>query len=377
MKLEFLSFDFGKFAQEMRDLKEQKGFDYLVTIVGEDFGKEEGLGCVYILENTKTNERCAVKQIAKTQVCGDGMSSNGTGDTDGQTMQYFNGFGGVHGVGEDSIMKNVREYLPSGIYATLKIIKPKPLFGQKVRDQYATAIPIGTAVAQSFNLEVAETCGDIVGSEMERFGVQLWLAPAMNIHRNILCGRTFEYYSEDPLITGRMAAAITRGVQKHKGCGVTLKHFCANNQENNRYRNNSRVSERAMREIYLRGFEICIREEMPKAIMNSYNLLNGVHTSERRDLNTDILRDEFGFDGIIITDWILMVESMSDKRSKYPIQDVAASSAAGTGITMPGSKKDYKRIMKALEDGTLSREQLEINASYLVRKAAELGGYDK
>ena len=128
-------------------------------------------------------------------------------------------------------------------------------------------------------LESAAEAMDVVGAEMERFGIHLWLAPALNIYRTIRCGRNFEYYSEDPLVSGKMAAGVTRGVQKHPGCGVTIKHFAANNQETNRYNSNSIVSERAMREIYLKGFEIAIREGDPAAVMTSYNLLNGVHTS--------------------------------------------------------------------------------------------------
>ena len=152
--------------------------------------------------------------------------------------------------------------------------------GAVEKHRYATAIPIGTAIAQSFSLSLAESCGDIVGDEMERFGIHLWLAPALNIHRSILCGRNFEYFSEDPLVSGLTAAAITRGVQKHPGRGVTIKHFAANNQETNRYNNNSNVSQRALREIYLRGFGLCIRESQPRAVMTSYNLINGTHTSE-------------------------------------------------------------------------------------------------
>lgn len=131
--------------------------------------------------------------------------------------------------------------------------------------QYCTAIPIATTLAQSWDVDLIKRMGEIVGEEMEQFHIHLWLAPGMNIHRNPLCGRNFEYYSEDPLLSGKMAAAVTRGVQAHPGCAATIKHYAANNQETNRFNSNSLVSERAMRESYLRGFGICIRESRPKA----------------------------------------------------------------------------------------------------------------
>ena len=160
-----------------------------------------------------------------------------------------------------------------------------------------------------------------------------------NIHRDIRCGRNFEYFSEDPLISGKFAAAITRGVQKHRGCGTTVKHFAANNQETNRYSSNSQVSERTMREIYLRGFEIAIEESQPHALMTSYNLVNGIHTSERRDLLEDILRAEFGYQGIVMTDWIISV--MTGRGNKYPAPNAAGIAAAGNDLTMPGGTGGY------------------------------------
>ncbi|MBQ6406604.1 MAG: glycoside hydrolase family 3 C-terminal domain-containing protein [Butyrivibrio sp.] len=238
-----------------------------------------------------------------------------------------------------------------------------------IKEHSATMIPIGTAIAQSFNTELAEAFGDIVGEEMEKFGVHLWLAPALNIHRSILCGRNFEYYSEDPLVSGEVAAAITRGVQKHKGCGTTIKHYAANNAETNRYCNNSQVSERAMREIYLRGFDICIRKSQPKAVMTSYNLLNGIHTSEHRGLIEDVLRGEFGFKGIVMTDWVMTIMTSSKSKYRNALSDEVAK--AGGELFMPGTKKDYERVLKALKDGTLSRKQLEINASRLIRTIDE------
>ena len=161
-----------------------------------------------------------------------------------------------------------------------------------IRDRYYTAFPVGTALAQSWNRQLLKEFGEMIAEEMEKFGVNLWLAPGMNIHRNPLCGRNFEYYSEDPLLAGSLAAAVTKGVQSKAGCGVTIKHFACNNQEDNRMGVDVHLSERALREIYCRGFEIAIKESKPAAIMSSYNLVNGVHAANSKDLCTRIVRDE-------------------------------------------------------------------------------------
>ena len=190
----------------------------------------------------------------------------------------------------------------------------------------------------------------------------LWLAPALNIHRDIRCGRNFEYFSEDPLISGIFAAEITKGVQKHPGCGTTIKHFAANNQETNRYANNSIISERALREIYLRGFGICVRESHPHAVMTSYNLLNGVHTSERRDLPEDYLRCECSYQGIVMTDWLVAGYFLT-KNAKYSAPRASRIAAAGGDLVMPGGNSDYKDILGALKTRKLERKQLEINAT--------------
>lgn len=247
-----------------------------------------------------------------------------------------------------------------------KKIPPSAVHGER----YATAIPIGTAVAQSFNSEFAKLCGDIVGAEMEIFGVHLWLAPALNIHRSIRCGRNFEYYSEDPLVSGTMAAALTEGVQKHPGCAVTIKHYAVNNQETCRTTNNSQVSERALREIYLKGYGICIQKGKPHAVMTSYNLLNGIHTAERRDLVQDILRCEYGFKGIVMTDWV--VAGMKDADSKYDITHSAPTAVAGGDLFMPGRKEDYDELLSAIRCGKVTRKQMKINVTRIYRLANQL-----
>ena len=216
--------------------------------------------------------------------------------------------------------------------------------------QYCTAIPIATLLAQTWDVELIQEAGDIVGEEMEELGVTLWLAPGMNIHRNPLCGRNFEYYSEDPLVSGMCAAADTLGVQAHPGVGTTIKHFAFNNQEDNRMHINAHIGERAIREIYLKGFEIAVKTAQPMSIMSSYNLINGVHTANSKDLLTAIARDEWGFAGIIMTDWGTTgtIEMNPGEQFKYGTSNAAGCIAAGNDLTMPGSQTDVDEICNAV-----------------------------
>lgn len=243
-----------------------------------------------------------------------------------------------------------------------------------VYEQPCTAIPIGTALAQSWDPAVVEACGDLVGDEMERLGVHLWLAPALNLHRSPLCGRNFEYYSEDPLLSGRTTAAMTRGVQKHPGCGVTLKHFCCNNQETNRMHSNSQVSPRALRELYLKGFAIAVREAAPAAIMTSYNLLNGEHTSQRADLMEELLRKEWGYRGLVMTDWV--ISSFSPDGQRYPGACASGTIGAGNDLMMPGSPADRDDLLTALRAPSvrypLTRARLERCGARIVETARRL-----
>ena len=281
------------------------------------------------------------------------------------SKKYWVDENGAHGLG-NQMLEGLSAFLPRPAALLMRLRNHKrPKKGAEVKSQYCTSIPIGTAIAQSWDVKLAQRCGDIVGREMVEFGVDLWLAPALNIHRDIRCGRNFEYYSEDPLISGRMAAAITNGVQRHPGRGVTIKHFAANNQETNRYYNNSSVSERAMRDIYLKGFQICIRESQPVTVMSSYNQLNGIHTSERRDLIDWVLRKEFGFQGIVMTDWIM--GGTAPKDTAYPGARASRIAAAGGELIMPGGKRDQEDLTEALKAGRLTRKQLLINATRLLR----------
>ena len=221
-----------------------------------------------------------------------------------------------------------------------------------------TAFPVGTALAQTWDTDLMTEFGKAIAEEMEEFHVNLWLAPGMNIHRNPLCGRNYEYYSEDPYLSGMLAAAVIRGVQSKSGCGVTIKHFACNNQEDNRMGVDSCVSERALREIYLRGFEIAVKEGNPVSIMTSYNLINGIHAANSKDLCMTVARKEWGFDGAIMSDWNTTVPEDGSVPWKC--------GAAGNDIIMPGNPDDDKNIRQAYKEGKLTEEEIRNCAGHLV-----------
>ena len=214
-----------------------------------------------------------------------------------------------------------------------------------------TAWPCATALACTWDRELLMRVGEAAALEVKENNIGVWLAPAVNIHRSPLCGRNFEYYSEDPLVAGLLAGALVHGVQSQK-IGVSVKHFCANNKETNRKDSDSRVSERALREIYLRAFELIVKNEKPYTVMSSYNLLNGIHTSENKDLLTGILREEWGFEGIVITDWWT--------HGDHPLE-----TAAGNDVKMAAGYPE--RVKEAVERGILTEEQVRICAGRLLR----------
>lgn len=232
--------------------------------------------------------------------------------------------------------------------------------------QYCTAFPVGTALAQTWDPDWMRRFGSAVAEEMEEFHVDLWLAPGMNIHRNPLCGRNFEYFSEDPYLSGVLASAVTDGVQSHRGCGVVIKHFACNNQEDNRMGVDVQVSERALREIYLRGFEIAVKKSIPAAIMSSYNRVNGVHAANSRELCTVVAREEWGFGGVIMSDWNTTVPE--DGSVPWMCAD------AGNDLIMPGNPEDAENIRQAFEQGRLSEEKVRSCAGRmlaLIRRLAD------
>ena len=232
--------------------------------------------------------------------------------------------------------------------------------------QYCTSFPVGALLAQTWSCAVLESVGAAVAEEMRAFGVSWWLAPGMNIHRNPLCGRNFEYFSEDPLVSGMSAAAITRGVQSVPGVGTTIKHFACNNQEDNRMGSDSILSERALREIYIRGFEIAVKTAQPMCIMTSYNSINGVHAANSRDLCTQAARAEWGFEGVIMTDWT--TTSAGGSVAWKCIE-------AGNDLIMPGAVSDFDSIRAALANGSLSQEALKACAQRMLKVIFQTSGY--
>jgi len=224
--------------------------------------------------------------------------------------------------------------------------RESPKEGQK-DFQYTTAFPTATCLASTWNTRLVEKVGKAFGNEVLEYDFDLILAPGVNIHRNPKDGRCFEYYSEDPLLTGKMAASIVKGLQSH-GIGATLKHFAAHNQQANRHYFNAIISQRALREIYLRGFEIAVREGKPKAIMPSYNKINGFYTSQNPELLTTIARNEWGFDGLYVTDFDGKGSALAKVR-------------AGSEILMSGSMQEYYELKKAIKDRTLDESTLDEN----------------
>ena len=229
---------------------------------------------------------------------------------------------------------------------------------------YCTGFPVGTVLACTWNTELVEQLTTAMGQEVHEYGVDVLLAPGMNLHRNPLCGRNFEYFSEDPLLSGKISAAYVKGIQKND-VGVSVKHFAGNDQEINRNENDARINPRALRELYLKNFEITIREAKPWTIMSSYNKINGSYTQQSHDLLTGFLRDEWGFDGIVMTDWGNKAGTVNAVH-------------AGNDLMEPGDRSESQRVVEAVNNGSLDIADLDRNVRRLLEyivKTPNFKGY--
>lgn len=252
--------------------------------------------------------------------------------------------------------------LNRGIVKWLMQRVPEEGYRGKVYYQYASMFPCETMVAQSWDTDLARRMGDAIGREMEELGVAYWLGPGMNLHRNPLCGRNYEYYSEDSFLTGAMACAAVEGVQKHEGCSATLKHFAANNQEDHRNLTDAIVSERALREIYLPAFARAVKESGAKAVMGAYNKINGVYCCNNQELLTQILRCEWGFEGVVMTDW--WATGHDDCYDELAF-------SAGCDLIMPGFPNIKGKIHAALKAGRITGSDIDRAAENVLKAALE------
>ncbi|MCM1027101.1 MAG: glycoside hydrolase family 3 C-terminal domain-containing protein [Roseburia sp.] len=260
--------------------------------------------------------------------------------------------------GGQKFLSEMPESYNYGMLSKLAVfLKGKPEDGQALY-QFCTAWPAPMLCAQTWNSDLLYELGKAVGTEMLEVGITLWLAPGMNIHRNPLCGRHFEYYSEDPYLSGVMASAVTRGVQDHGGVGVTVKHFACNNQENNRNEMSAHVSERALREIYLKGFRITVEDAKPWSVMSSYNCINGIYNGNNGELLINILRNEWGFDGLVMSDW----NSITPTKGSNVL-----CPKSGNDMIMPGNGRAKKELYKAYREGALTGSEIDFCAANILR----------
>ena len=318
--------------------------------IREDMGSQLGSAGMYVPGSAAETSRCAEEEGLAALVLADGPAG----------LRLQKNYRAVDG--------KIAAASPASGMEDGFLARETPVEEGEIYYQFCTAFPVGTLLAQTWDTELLEECGKAVAEEMQEFGVNLWLAPGMNIHRNPLCGRNFEYFSEDPLISGKMAAAITDGVQSMEGCGTTIKHFACNNQEDNRMGTDSILSERTLREIYLKGFEIAVKESQPMALMTSYNRVNGIHAANSYDLCTKAARNEWGFAGLIMTDWTTTMQG----------DDCTASGCmrAGNDCVMPGCPEDHENIRRELREGTLDIRDLKRSIARLVTTVWQSGCYE-
>ena len=324
---------FAQSSPEVKALASKLSTDEKVRLVVGMGMKMPGASTVELKKDASGNY---VGLTPMTAIPGDGLVAEKTPGAAGRT----------HAVDRLHIPSLVLSDGPAGVRITPKREdKPDKTF-------YATAWPVGTLLASSWDTELVKKVGVAFGNEVKEYGIDILLGPGMNIHRNPLGGRNFEYYSEDPVVSGNIAAALVEGVQSN-GVGACIKHFVANNAEFNRMQLNEKISERALREIYLKGFEIAVKKSQPWAVMTSYNFINGIYTSENKELLTGTLRKDWGFNGLVMTDW-------------FGGKDAVAQQNAGNDLLMPGGLQQYIALNEALKNGTLTEAQLNESVEHIL-----------
>ena len=286
-----------------------------------------------------------------TLLVGGGWGSMNAGSMTASSAVLVPGAAGTtRGIDRLGIPRTVLADGPAGL-------RISPTRSNDTQTYYCTGFPVGTVMASMWDTDRVQELTSAMGNEVLEYGVDVILAPGMNLHRNPLCGRNFEYYSEDPFLTGKTASAFIKGIQSN-GVGVSVKHFAANNQEVNRMENDSRVSQRALRELYLKGFEIAVKEAKPWTVMSSYNKLNGEYTQQSYDLLTTILRNEWGFDGIVMTDWGTK-------------QGTVKAVKAGNDLMEPGADVEIERIIEGVRTGEITQAEIDRNVrnmlNYIVK----------
>jgi len=337
-----------------------------------------GINQVKAADPEKTVQEILAKMTLEQKahlIIGTGMSN----DLPDSIMKKLGLPGNVTGEKYSQMVARIKKYLPGAagftseypeIGITSQVLSDGPA-GLRIQPKrqgeektyYCTAFPIATVLASTWDTELVYKVGLAMGSEVKEYGSDILLAPALNIQRDPLCGRNFEYYSEDPLIAGKMAAAMVNGIQSN-GAGTSIKHFAANNSETNRNSVNTIVSQRALREIYLRGFEIAVKEAQPWTVMSSYNKINGVYTSESNDLITKILRNDWGFKGYVMTDW-------------GGGSDVVAQMNAGNDMIQPGQARQFQDLVTAIKNGKLDQKVVDRNVARILTIMLKTPRYNK